>query len=156
MLKNFIGSIKNLITWFPIIWQDQQWDWTYIIILLRKKLIRMEHFFRKHGYHLHANKDADKMKKCILLIDRILKDEYHETAFKKHDEKWGEPEFSYCKEKDGLENVELRHKNIKTKEDKEKHHKEVTACMKCEDTLKKQDLYMLFDILKKNIDSWWD
>lgn len=156
MLKNIKNGIKNLITWFPIIWQDQQWDWTYIPILLRKKLIMMEHFFRNHGYHLHANKDADKMKKCILLIDRILKDEYHETAFKKHDEKWGEVKFIRHKDADGLENVELRHKNIKTKEDKEKHHKEVTACMNREDILKKQDLYMLFDTLKKNIDSWWD
>ncbi len=50
-INNFFRSIKygikNLITWFPIIWKDRDWDHWYLYKILRFKLIQMENLQRE-------------------------------------------------------------------------------------------------------------
>ncbi|MGD2073276.1 MAG: hypothetical protein PVG65_07315 [Candidatus Thorarchaeota archaeon] len=158
LFRNLTCGIKNLITWFSIIWNDRWWDWTFILVILRKKLILTEKSFRKYGHHLHVNKDAELMKKCILIINRILENKYHDIAFKKYDNKWGKPELIWheSKEADEYSNLEIKYKNVKNEEDEKERAKDRSRASKHENMLKKQDLHMLFNILKKHIDSWWD
>lgn len=147
----------NLKIWFPIIWKDRNWDYSFIYILLRHKLHLTEHLIRNHGHHLYKDKDADNIKLCVNLLDRLIEDDYHKHAFKAHDKKWGEADFQWKDTKDA-EFVEMliKHENVKTPKDKEKEKEDFKRAINHEDHLKKQDLDMLFNTMRKHIQGWWD
>lgn len=155
--RNIIVSIKNLIVWFPLIWRDRQWDYIFIYRILHKKLSLMEKFIRKDGIHVRNIQDADKMKTCILLLERLMNDIYHDQAFKKHYEKWGDPlmRFIDCEHEDCHEII-FDYKNVKTEKDEKQKTKEFRRCIKHEEYLMKQDSELLFKMLHKHIRTWWD
>jgi len=147
-----INGIKNLFKYFKVIWNDRWYDSHFIFKLLKFKLELMEKNFRKNGIHLYAEKDADKMKLCILLLDRLIKDEYTENAFRYHNEKWGEPEFST----DDSSKFIITHKNVITEKDREQERKEFCIINDKTYGMEKQDVNYLFSFLSKNILTWWD
>lgn len=150
-------GIKNLIIWFPVIWKDKNWDHWFIYEILHKKLSLMEHFIRNYGHHVRAEQDADNIKKCVLLLKRLKDDEYHENAFKQHREKWGEPEFEW-KESDrpNSSQLHIKHDSVKTEKDKIREQKDFKTACEREDFLKQQDLDLLFTLMGKHIQTWWD
>jgi len=151
-------SIGNLIVWFPVIWKDRWWDHWFVYSMLHKKLSLMEQNIRHHGHHANAENDADKIKKCVLLLERLLKDEgYHEMAFKRHYEKWGEPQMAWKKmEGSDLVKLEITYPAVKNEEDKKQERKEFRIAMGMENRSRRQDTDMLFDLMKKHIQTWWD
>lgn len=75
-------GVRNLVRWFPIIWHDRNWDHYYIFTMLRKKLIHTEDCIRYGHHDMSVKSEADRIKTCVLLIDRIIKDEYYELTDK--------------------------------------------------------------------------
>lgn len=150
-------GIRNLIRWFPVIWQDRNWDQYYIYVILHKKLFLMERALR-NGCHLYADKTADQVKVCVLLLDRLIKDEYHENAFKRHEEKWGEADFNFedIEDRPGMSQLLITRPNVKDEKDDENERKEFRRYSNHEQKLREQDLDMLFKIMRKHIQGWWD
>ncbi len=152
-----VNGIKNFWKWRKVIYNDGWWDSYYIFEMLRFKFEDMEQKFRKYGISVTAKKDADKMKICKLLLDRLVKDEYYENVFKYHHKKWGEPELKWIDMEDSeYSSLEINHKNVVTEEDKKIERKEYKNLMHREVALRKQDINYLFKILSKNILQWWD
>ena len=152
-----IQGIKNLIYYFPIIWNDRDWDHYFFHKLLRHKLNSMEKYFRHADIIMDSKKYADKIKICVNLLDRILKDEYHDIVFKNHDKKWGKIDISFKSVKDKPEYNELIITRKKVKpEDEEQERKEFNILVKKEHELELQDIEMLYKILNENILKWWD
>lgn len=158
LLYNFKNGIKNLIKWFPVIWKDRNWDNHYIYMILRHKLHLTEQFIRYKGISLNAEHDANKIKVCINLLDRLIKDEYHIMAYKDIDKKWGELKMSYtvCKNNSDLHQLHLTRPNVKTEKDKIQEKKDFHASYKHEQYSKRNDLKYLFKLMSKHIESWWD
>ena len=152
------AGIRNLIVWFPVIWQDRWWDYYFFYRILRHKLFLMEKSFRKHGCSVTSPQEADNMKLCVLLLDRLLKDEYHEMTMKKHDEKWGEAELNCdpLEKNPDLYELRITHKNVKTEKDQEEERKMFKNAIEHEEYLKGQDLDLLFKTMRKYIQGWWD
>lgn len=110
-------GINNLIIWFPVIYRDSWWDHSYLYLILRKKLELMEKGFRsEYAMSANAERDAKNMKICILLLDRLLNDDY----------------ITYNRGDNIRESYEKKERMIK------------------------QDLDLLFKILRKQIRCWWD
>lgn len=156
--RSFKIGIKNLIVWFPIVWKDRQWDHQYIYTVFRHKLNLTEQFIRHNGIHVNNIADADKIKKCVILLDRLMKDEYHENVFKNHYKKWGEPnmDFKDCDENPELSVLDIKYPHVKTEEDDKKQTKDFRIKSKMEAAMREQDLDMLFKLMRKHIQSWWD
>lgn len=150
-------GIQNLIAWFPVIWNDRDWDWRYWLQMNHKKLSRMEHKIRRDGCHVRAADDADNIKKAILAIERLLADDYHENAFKHHDEKYGELKMNFG-EPDELGCVEALFSRSKvTAESMENYeHKASGRLHKHSDYMQKQDLEYATKIINKYLFHWWD
>ena len=149
---NIKYGIKNLVKWLPVIWKDRDWDQYYFYTMLHRKLKHMEEFFASdRAMALHSEKEAKKIRICVTLLDRIIKDEYDESAFKEHHKKWGKPEFSW-----GDEYFDIKHKNVITDEDKKKERKGFLAACEHEKRMKTQDIRYLFDYIGKHIECWWD
>jgi len=151
-------GIENLIKWFPIVWKDRDYDFYFIYVTLRHKLHLTEQHIRNHDIHTRAKEDADKIKLCVNLLDRLIADDYHEIAFKRHDEKWGAGELNFKKlpENDELYEGIISHKHVHTEEDKEKERKDFKTAYEHEQYLKNQDKEMLFKLMNKYIEGWWD
>ena len=151
-VKNIPRNIKygthNLIKWFPIVWCDRDWDHNYLYEILRFKLNRMEQ--ELHGSWIGSDKEAKEVKKCVLLLDRLLKDEYHEIAYKNFYKKWGEPDYTINK------NIfKPVYPNDPNDENEEEIEIEYKRKMNDSQYLEDQDVEMLFDIMKKRIRRWW-
>lgn len=151
MVRSFFRSIKNIIRWFPVIWKDRDWDHMFLYKILRLKLSNMENYHRKYGHFIGSEKTADKMKICINLLDRLIKDEYNDMVFKKHDEKWGHAEMSNY-----LSRLMITRSNINSEKDEEKERKEFLRLCKKECSMRIQDVEYLFKIMSKHIQTWWD
>lgn len=157
MFRNIKYGVENLIYWFKVIWNDRSWDSYFIFIILKHKLSQMEKDFRLKGMHVGSNKDADKMKICILLLNRIINDNYWDLAGgEKHYRKWGTPELSSEPIDKEFSRLIINHENCKTEEDEKQMNKEFKEISKKEEYLKKQDVRYLFHIISKHIFTWWD
>lgn len=75
-MRRFIQRIKNLFRWLPTIWNDQDWDDYYIWEILKIKLKHQAEYIRKHDRYTMAQYDANKMKLCVRLIEKIQSEEY--------------------------------------------------------------------------------
>ena len=126
---DFKYGIENLINWFPVVWKDRNWDHVYIYNILRHKLHLTEQQIRIHGHHVDKDKDADNIKVCVNLLDRLINDEYHEAAFKRHEERWGEAKFRFEDVEGMPEHQELHidYPKVLTEKDKERERKEQKA-----------------------------
>lgn len=79
-LKQFIISITNLIKWFPIIWKDRNWDHGFIWDILKFKLTNQANYISKKDRHTAAQYDAQKMRLCVRLIEKV-QDEYYAMEY---------------------------------------------------------------------------
>ena len=165
-IKETLHSIKrdltigpeNLIEWFSTIWCDRYWDSHYLFVVMRKKLSLMEHNIRKNGIHVDASLDADLIQICIDCLDRLIKDEYNDVAFKEHNEKWGELEWETkpSTERPDCHQMLFSRKNAVTEEQIEQELEESRKCWEFSDVLQKNDLATLFQVMEKEVLKWWD
>lgn len=125
---------------------------------MRHKLHLTEQYIRNKGIHKYAKKDADKIKLCINLLDRLIKDEYHIMAFKDVDKKWGDIEMSFtsCEDNPEFSQLHITRPGIKTEKDKIQEKKEFKLACEHEQYLINQDLEYLFKKMNKHIQGWWD
>lgn len=76
-IRSFIAGIKNFKRWYKIIWKDRNYDSSYILTILKHKLI----FQRDHLVKEDLNTDIDftsrDMTLCIKLID-LINDDFYE------------------------------------------------------------------------------
>ena len=75
-IRYFINSIKNLIRWFPIIWNDRDWDDWYIYTILETKLKHQAKYIGDKDRHTRAKRDSELMRTCTRLIKKIKEEEY--------------------------------------------------------------------------------
>lgn len=151
-------GIKNLIKWTPVIWRDRDWDQYFFYVVLHFKLKRMEKLHRNHSHLVNGKKYADQIKLAVLLLDRIIKDNYLENVIEPHEKKWGQSDFVFTPLKDNknLSSLSIKVEKANTPEEKAKENKERMALYKHSDDLKNQDLDMLFKHIRKYIEGWWD
>ncbi len=158
MPRNIKYGVINLWVWFPIIWKDRQWDHQFIYEIFKHKLHLTEQLIRHNGHHLFHLRDADRIKLCVNLLDRLMNDEYYEMAFKDHDKKWGESDFNWndSTSHPGCSELKITRPNVTTDEDKKNERKSFRRSSKHEVNLREQDLDLLFKTMRKHIQSWWD
>jgi len=150
-------GVENLWRWFPLIWNDRNWDWHYWLVMNHKKLKSMEYDIRHNSNHLHCERDADNIQLAVLALERLMADDYHENAFINHNKKWGklktswgEPDGSKCRQwlssRDGAV----------TEKEKEQESKDSRRLYKHEQYMQQQDIDFACKIIAKYLFHWWD
>jgi len=89
-------GIGNIISWLPVVYIDRWWDHSFLYSILRFKLSLMERGFRKYGMSVNSEKDAKNIKICVLLLDRLINNDYIDYM----DEKGWEPKVRFSFEKE--------------------------------------------------------
>lgn len=150
---NILYGLQNLCKWFPVIWSDRDWDYVYLYKLLHFKLKNMEYHHRNYGHHVGAEKDADKIKVCKLLLKRLIDDVYYDKTYLFHEKKWGELVLGCENTYDGSF---ISREKISNSIDDEKENKEAKKLREHEVYLRRQDVNYLFKMLIKHVETWWD
>jgi hypothetical protein len=154
VMTRFFKSIKNLIGWFPVIWNDKDWDSAYIYTILHKKISNMEDFFRTDAIISEADRVADEINTVVLALQRLVKDEYEEIAFEDHDKKWGKIGMIEAPWK--MHKFNFTRKNVTTEEDKKIEKQEMLACFDRVEAYRQCDIDLVCDTMKEKIQEWWD
>ena len=133
------------------------WDYNFLLELLRFKLERMEKLFRSERCHIEGGeKVADEMREAISLIDEIGENDFIKEEYEYHDNKWGKLDIR-CGERVGSSVKAIFHRdNVITEEDKEQENLELQVITLLEEQ-QIQDAYnKLFSQMAKRIRTWWD
>jgi hypothetical protein len=169
---DFTTGIKNIWYWIPVIWKDRNYDHQYIFDILSHKLKAQSAYIGGRNIHENAKRDAEIIMLCVRLIEKVSSEwyimeyaDYHKT---KH---WFEPcedrpDYSTWEFKELEENFDdyfakypLIHKRVMNGE----------GVFKLDGTNDKQWIAMniahinhdrarklLFKIMEKHIEVWWD
>ena len=144
-LRSLKTGIHNLIKWFPTIYNDRDWDDYYIYSLWYKKFDNMEKFFNSDkSWTAKSEGIAEQIHEIKLLCKKLMEDNYLEEALKPFEEKYGDVELFKIVDHKIEHNVD---------EDIISEHRE---CGKLADRNREEDKNMLFDLLKLNIENFWD
>lgn len=146
-LDNIVSFIKRLLDYAPILWKDRDWDYVYMLILLKKKLDRMAIHIHKYGIHTNKRRDVRDIRKASKLLKLLIEDNFNKEAFKKHTKKWGSADFT---------KGTLTRSKVKTELDKELERIEFSNLWKKEDELKQKTKDEFFQHVKDNYEKWWD
>lgn len=150
----YLKNYKRMFKWLPVVWNDREWDYLFLLDILKYKLENDSVYYENDGVTVNSKKVAKQMKMCIALIDRISKDDYSMFMLDKLDEKYGEFIFLPT-EREGY--TSLTRENLKDNEKlHEQYRKDSKRFMEYEDYMRKQDKEYLFDTMKKHIFRWWD
>lgn len=157
-IRDICAGIYYVFKWLPVIWKDRQWDYVFILIILRHKLKMMRDFFNEDAIYVGADKDAKDMDLCIKLMNRLIEDDYLMNLFKYHDEKWGELRTHSIQvpDKPDMYKLEFEVPNVKTESDKRKEEVQRNFLYKQEYKQKQQDLELLTKMINKHLFYWWD
>lgn len=168
-------GIKNIIYWFPIIWKDRNWDHDYIFRILQHKLKAQSKYIGSNDRHTRAQYDAQRMNLCVNLMQK-LQDSYYDLEYMDYakDRHWFEP----CEGKEGYSTWESeniweeydqffgKYKLVYQKVLKGEgpftldgrngeELKRVIAMNICHINQQRAQ-NLLFKVLNKNINFWWD
>ena len=72
-------GIKNLIYWFKVIWNDRDWDYSFMLILWRHKLKSMHKHYSNLNFFVGEERVARDTHRAVLALDRLIKEEYFLT-----------------------------------------------------------------------------
>jgi len=143
-------GISNFWKWRKIIWNDRNYDHNFFLKIMKTKLEIMLNNWEDEDVYVGQEKDKEKMKICIYLLNRLISENYDDNAFYFHNKKWGKLRYN-----ESNFFPMLTRSKIRTKEDAEQERKEFQRLMFHEDYLINQDLDYLFKLLKRHLRKWW-
>ncbi len=79
-ILNIIDGVSNIIRWMPTLYKDRDWDDSYILQLLQKKIEYQREYLVKANRHTRLDEDNYWMTVTLNLIERELK-EYYNTEY---------------------------------------------------------------------------
>jgi len=174
-IRDIYRSIRSVIRWFPVIWNDRDWDDWYIYKILQTKLKFQSKYIGDRDIHTRAKRDAEVMNTCVRLIDKLMEDfydmeylDYHESTFSFVDS--DKPDYKRLEITDTSENFDeffnkypLVYKKVLKDGDKNifslyedgvlsKKRIAMNISQINHDRARK----LLFNVMGDNINRWWD
>lgn len=62
---NFIRKIKNIISWLPILWKDEDFDYSYFLYIVEFKLNKIADHMEKHNFHTESLQRANEIREAV-------------------------------------------------------------------------------------------
>jgi len=138
-LRNFGMNCQRVFKWLPIIWEDREWDYVYILRIWRHRLRFQREHLQKYGIHLNVEEDCRTLRIAEAILERLEKNEYTEKDWNSH--------------------MSLYPSRLFTAEHRETmkgEREDVQRMVNKERYMQKQDFEYLAKHLNKHLHSWWD
>lgn len=149
---NIKWGLKNLKTYFRVVWGSRPWDFNYTSMEMLK--VNLEQLLPRiqNGHEVDESRlvKVENITRCIVLIDRLLKDEYVTELGGLNSSKYP---FKFNKIDDKLDDEELYElMDYRTNEEKEVDSQRITASIK----MAENDWVELWTIIERDARGWWD
>lgn len=164
--RDIAQGFKNLWRWFPIVWKDRDWDDHFIWEALKFKIANTAKYIGGHDRHVTASRDAEIMRTCVRLIDKIQTEYYHLEYTDYHEFKLSTKpapaDFGTDVYELDVQTIWEDYKPYFAKYPKQykkwsaKHKEDSTIALKIAMDNHKKAKSLLFKLLEENIESWWD
>jgi len=179
IITNTKLGFRNIWYWLPIIWKDRHWGHVYIYDILKHKLKAQAHRLHTANIYIGAQRDAEIIRTCVRLIDRVVDDWYSMEYMD-----YSKTKMRFKKVKDNPKLSEIKIDTLEENFDDyfKKYPLVYKKCLKGEgvmgklkvkngtfDPKNKENIAMdiaytnqnrahnlLFKIIKEHINSWWD
>lgn len=77
------AGLKNLIDFAPVVYQDRDFDWAYLIQLMEFKLEKMRKFHKTEAHYVGTERNVKRLAVMVELCKRIRLKDYSEEEFNK-------------------------------------------------------------------------
>lgn len=135
---------------------DEDYDWHFIIRMLRFKLERTRKHIVEHNFIQAAPRVGKEIQQVVDLLERIEDNKYFEELHKPFWKKYGKPKMKFGKPDDrGSRNVTVTYPK-ETAANRTQIHRESLRISKMEHKLRARDLERAFKLMQKHIWGWWD
>lgn len=64
----YIRKIKNIITWLPVLWEDENFDYAFLLRVIEFKCDKIADHIQKHHLITDADKVAEELRQVRQLI----------------------------------------------------------------------------------------
>lgn len=168
-LLQIIDGLTNIIRWIPVIYKDRDWDETYILRMLQKKIEHQRAYLVKANRHTRIDEDNFWMTITLNLIERELQEFYN---LEQYDYMDTEVKFVPCEKREGSYEMKTKIKRDRLDEYFMKYKGAITRVMKANrgvEFIEKEKLAfhiarynqarsrrLLFLILMEHSNRWWD
>lgn len=155
-IQTFWWNIKNIIRWIPVLWNNFDFDFTYLLEVMEYKLQRLYEGIDHYQNHLYYKKDLFWINIAKTLINRIREDYYVDEMYLYYSSDW-DINFTPTNIIDNLDEYFNKNKNL-YKYVIEKYpeiERFSIACIMVTEKHKKAK-NLLFKILNEHIEEWWD
>lgn len=98
-------GIKNLVKWFNVVWNDRNWDHTYLLVLIKFKLESMASYHESRKFYVGWENNVKWMRTASRLISNLLDLKYTNEVLDHFEIEWIESKFD---EESGLYEYESR------------------------------------------------
>jgi len=137
MLKTLINNIIRIFQYIPIIWNDRDWDFIFVFILLKYKIERILKHLKNSPFTTLRPKEEKRLKTILFLLDRLIKEDFNDNELDNLFKKF-KPSLIGFNNRTKEEIAEFSRyfkKNVHIK----RHHEE-----------------LLFNLISKHYAKWWD
>jgi len=142
--------VFTIIKWSKILWNDCDFDYSTIWIILKFKLQCVREHIDECANHVDYEKTVKEIKVAEDILERLIVDDYCGKKLEAHYKKWGN-------RLDKLTEVVHDGKSYLTMPSPSKEEKrEFLAIIKKEESLRNKDMKELGTYLKDHIRNWWD
>lgn len=158
---DFIQGIKNLFKWFKIVWNDRDFDYVFILYVLKFKLDNTANNIEKYSRHVGNERDVQRIRLCVRLLDKI-KDVYYETEYQNYYDsdfniRTAEDLFSQLLEKankNELKQYLNKYPNHYRKIDK--GDDDLLNALNLGRLRHEKAKRLFFELLNRHLEEWWD
>jgi hypothetical protein len=160
-IRAFIRKLKRFVAYGMHGYNTYDWDYGYLFEMLEFKLKRMQHEII-NGHHTPDKATDQSLRLCLKLLKKLNGRDYH-YFMDIHNAKWGESEWVFHRhDEDGKEiengcsRLEIIKPNANTPEEKAQERAEFSIAYKKDDAQQARDKRLLFRIMEKYHQCWWD
>ena len=154
--KRKLKEVKRINKYVRFLEENHEWDFVYIIDLLRFKLKMTRKYFKKEGHAIEetTNEMANQILEVEQLLRKVIDDKYYEPFQKEIEAKYGKSKLKFGKIKNGVGKLTV--KWDLPEEKKEEAINEQLRLGELATQMRKDDLKKAFDLMSENIWNWWD
>ena len=80
--RNIKRGVKSVIYWFPIIWENNWWDYGYLLDMMNHQIKLMESHWVTDTCHVGDEKIKKQMNDVLYALQRLIKDDYYSNTSK--------------------------------------------------------------------------
>ena len=147
---------KRLREYTPILKEDQDYSYHFVLKMLRYKLERTRKHIIDHDIIVDAKLVGKEIQEVIKLLERVEKDKYFQELMKPINKKYGKPKMVFGKaDKKGTSSLTFKYKNDTPAKEKVRN-KASRKAFEDADKARQGDLEKAFALMAKNIWKWWD